>query len=265
MAGHLNLLLIVTLLFAAFTMPSFAQDDDPFGPDRRPQNDLVPPGFRPLVEHAGITRVLMPPNAKMIRARIEKALATTVEDMKFVDTPLFEVVQRISREIDIPVFLDEAGIDLVGIAPDDKVTYTISHEQLHVALESMLKKWKLTYIIQEEVLVITSEEVATEHRGILLRLQRGRDELKSMLEKGEPLPVQSPEQEFDSDKVVVHIYPITFDLLTAEQAKELLELTLEDIEWNEPHYIKAIGQALVVKQTEQVHWQIFEVLRDLAE
>ena len=265
MVGHLNKLLIVALLIAASATPSFAQDDDPFGPDRRPQNDPFPADPRPLVEHGGITRVPMPLKPNMIRAKIEKALATTVEEMKFVDTPLYEVVQRISREINIPVFLDIHGIDLVGIAPDEKLTYTISREQLHLALESMLKKLELTYFIQEEVLVITSEEVAAEQRGILLRLQRGRDELKSMLEKGDPLPIQSPEQKHDLDEVSVHIYPITFDLLTAEQAKEVLELTLEGIVWNEPHYIKAIGQTLVIKQTEQVHWQIVEVLGDLAE
>lgn len=265
MAGHLNLLLIVALLIAASATPSFAQDDDPFGPDRRAQNGPFKPNPTPQVEKTGITRVLMPPKPKMIRAKIEKALATTVEDMKFVEMPLDEAVQWISNKFGIPVFLDVEALDLVGVGPDEEIFYMILHEQLAMALQSMLKQLKLTYFIQEEVLVVTTEDVAAEQRGILLRLQRGRDELKSMLEKGDPLPSQSPEQKHDLDKVSVHIYPITFDSLTTEQAKELLELTLEDIDWNEPYYIKVIGRTLVVKQTAQVHWQIVEVLGDLAE
>jgi hypothetical protein len=90
-------------------------------------------------------------------------------------------------------------------------------------------------------------------------------ELKQLLTKLATVMDQPQATDQDPEEVLIRVYPVTQSAVTAEQAKELLELTLEQIDWSEPLFIKVVGNTLVIKQTAQVHAQINVILNDLVE
>lgn len=94
--------------------------------------------------------------------RIESALRGPLgtNGMNFTDTPLEEVVNLLQEEYGIPIQIDDAALDTSGLAPDEPVTVNLHNVSLRSALRLMLKKLQLTYIIQDEVLMITTPEEA---------------------------------------------------------------------------------------------------------
>ena len=90
------------------------------------------------------------------------------------------------------------------------------------------------------------------------KLRKTLDELEGMLD-------QPPIANDDDNEVSVRVYPLNHSAVNAEQAKELLELAMEGIDWQEPHYIKVVGDTLAIKQTAKVHAHIAAVLTALAE
>ncbi len=95
-------------------------------------------------------------------ARIEKALSGPLRStgLHFSETPLEEVVNLLQEEYGIPIQLDETSLEEVGLAPSEKVTISLNNISLRSALRLMLQKLQLTYIIQDEVLLITTPEEA---------------------------------------------------------------------------------------------------------
>lgn len=76
------------------------------------------------------------------------------------DAPLNEVVKFIRDEYNIEVQLDLVGLDEIGLNPKEPVTADLRHVSLGSALQLMLRPLELTYYIDNEVLVITTDEVA---------------------------------------------------------------------------------------------------------
>ncbi len=95
-------------------------------------------------------------------ARIEKALKSPVRSsgIEFVDTPLSDVVTQLSDDYGIQVQIDPVALDAVGIRPDEPVTVNLHNVSLRSAMRLMLKPLQLTYIIQDEVLMITTPDEA---------------------------------------------------------------------------------------------------------
>ena len=94
--------------------------------------------------------------------RIESALRSPLRGtgLDFTDTPLEEVVNLLQDDYDIPIQIDVPALDEIGIAPDEPVTVNLHGVSLRSALRLMLKNLQLTYIIQDEVLMITTPEAA---------------------------------------------------------------------------------------------------------
>ena len=94
--------------------------------------------------------------------RIESALRSPLRGtgLDFTDTPLEEVVNLLQDDYDIPIQIDVPALDEIGIAPDEPVTINLHGVSLRSALRLMLKNLQLTYIIQDEVLMITTPEAA---------------------------------------------------------------------------------------------------------
>jgi tetratricopeptide (TPR) repeat protein len=94
--------------------------------------------------------------------RIESALRgpLTANGMDFTDTPLEEVVNLLQEEYGIPIQIDDAALEATGLDPTEPVTVQLHNVSLRSALRLMLKKLQLTYIIQDEVLMITTPEEA---------------------------------------------------------------------------------------------------------
>jgi hypothetical protein len=95
-------------------------------------------------------------------SKIRNALVRplTSRGLDFVDTPLEEVVALLQDDYGIPVKLDHAALDEVGLGPEEPVSTNLHHISLRSAMRLMLKQLGLTYVIANEVLMITTPEEA---------------------------------------------------------------------------------------------------------
>jgi hypothetical protein len=101
-------------------------------------------------------------------AKIEKALANPLRSagLGFSETPLTQVAQVLEEEYGFPVRLDVSALDEIGIGPEEPVTFSMNGISLRSALRLMLQHLQLTYSIQNEVLFITTPEVAEQELRI---------------------------------------------------------------------------------------------------
>jgi von Willebrand factor type A domain len=96
-------------------------------------------------------------------ARILKELDEPT-DMDFVETPLKDVAAAISiRHNNIPIVLDLKAITDAGGSADTPITFQLKGISLKSALRRMLTDHELNFIIDNEVLLITSDTKAKEH------------------------------------------------------------------------------------------------------
>jgi hypothetical protein len=91
-----------------------------------------------------------------------KVLAALAEDtrMEFIETPLEQVVAFLRDQHNINIELDKASLDEIGIGTDVPVTLSLKGVSLRSALQLMLRDLGLTYIAENEVLVIVTPESA---------------------------------------------------------------------------------------------------------
>jgi hypothetical protein len=93
------------------------------------------------------------------REAIEKALAEPTE-LEFVETPLSDVVEFLQNKHRITIQFNKKALDDVGIGSDTPITKSLVGITLRSALRLMLQELDLTYIIDNEVLLITTPENA---------------------------------------------------------------------------------------------------------
>ncbi len=94
--------------------------------------------------------------------RINNALANSLKPtgLEFTEEPLENVVNFLQDEYDIPIQLDTLALEDAGLTTDEPVTVNLQNITLRSALRLMLKNKQLTYIIRDEVLIITTPEEA---------------------------------------------------------------------------------------------------------
>jgi hypothetical protein len=133
---------------------------DPFGDGgaRAPRSeDAAANGSTPPASASSYS----PHDAKQ---RIESVLDQPLrEPLDFVQQPLRDVVTILSETYDIPIQFDNAALDAIAASPDVEVSVQINNVGLRSALDLMLKNAgaeELTYIIDNEVLLITTQEEA---------------------------------------------------------------------------------------------------------
>ncbi len=93
--------------------------------------------------------------------KIEKALASPTE-LQFIETPLSDVVDCLKDYHKIEIQIDKKALDDVGVGTDVPVTADLEGISLRSALALTLRGLELTYVIQDEVLLITTPEAAGE-------------------------------------------------------------------------------------------------------
>ena len=82
---------------------------------------------------------------------------------EFADTPLADVVDFLAGQFDINIQLDEKGLTDAAIDPGVPVTFSLRKPvSLRAALQLILGNLELTYVVKDEVLLITSQEKADE-------------------------------------------------------------------------------------------------------
>jgi hypothetical protein len=93
-----------------------------------------------------------------IRAVLASPLKST--GLEFTETPLEQIVHQLQEEYGISIQLDVPALSDAGLNPQEPVTINVHNVSLRSALRIMLKQHQLTYIIQNEVLTITTPEQA---------------------------------------------------------------------------------------------------------
>jgi hypothetical protein len=94
--------------------------------------------------------------------KIEQALAAPLHKtgLDYADQPLQDVVTQLADEYGIPIHVNQTALKDAGISTDAPVTVSIHNISLQSALRLMLKSHQLAYVIQDEVLSITTPEDA---------------------------------------------------------------------------------------------------------
>ncbi len=88
---------------------------------------------------------------------IQRALSREV-DVRFSDTPLAEAVQMLADLAGVNVHLDQNGLAAEAITSDTPINISLSKPvSLRSALNLILEPLRLSYVIDNEVLLITSE------------------------------------------------------------------------------------------------------------
>lgn len=120
------------------------------------------------------------PVLRQTRASIEAAAERRIEatldsplraPIDFVGQPLSDVVRVMSEDYQIPIVIDIAALDAVASSPDVEVTFSIGNVALRSALELMLQsvgEGDLTYIVDNEVLMITTHEEAEKRLEVVV-------------------------------------------------------------------------------------------------
>ncbi len=79
--------------------------------------------------------------------------------LEFESEPLAKVIDYLGKLTDINIVLDQTGLAEEGVTTDTPVTIKLLHEiQLRSALKLILEELHLNYVIEDEVLKITSEQ-----------------------------------------------------------------------------------------------------------
>lgn len=78
--------------------------------------------------------------------------------LEFIDTPLSEVIEYLKDLHQIEIQLDKKALEELGVAPDTPITKNLKGISLRSALRLMLGEMDLTYLVTDEVLLITSKD-----------------------------------------------------------------------------------------------------------
>lgn len=98
--------------------------------------------------------------AAELQIRRELAKSTTVD---FVETPLMEVAVFLEDLHQIQIEVDANAMDSSGVATDTPITCSLTNVTLHAVLRQVLEPFDLTYLIENEILLITTRDVAQSH------------------------------------------------------------------------------------------------------
>jgi len=99
------------------------------------------------------------PAATAARTRIELELGKTTQ-LDYLEMSLKDVVDDISIRHDLPIILDRRALEETGIDVDTPISLVLKGIALRSALRHVLSRFDLTYVIRDEVLLITTAEQA---------------------------------------------------------------------------------------------------------
>lgn len=165
MRNLMNLLSLVCLLTLSAT--AFAQKSDPFGGDPfagNPFSDGRHDRAAKSKEVAAKAEATRTPSEALWRIR---AALDEQTSQSFVELPLSDVVQIISETHDIPLVVDNRALEEIGLSAEEPVSLTLNKISLRSFLHLMLLELDLTYVIKDEVMIVTTVESALEDHRVL--------------------------------------------------------------------------------------------------
>lgn len=90
-----------------------------------------------------------------ISAKLSHKAAVNIQQV-----PLVKVIEGFADEHQIPIWINESELDLIGINSDIEVSLQLPSATLRHALQLMLRPMELTYIVRNSVLEITTIDSA---------------------------------------------------------------------------------------------------------
>ncbi len=156
--------------------------------------------------------------------------STTVE---FLDLPLEECLNHLQESHGIQIWTDTATLADEGIALDQPLTLKLTGVRLESILNLLLRPCQLEWIIQDEVLKITTATWSFEHPQVAAY------EVQNLLDAGH----------------------LSKDLI------ESIKTCIQPLSWKEEFQagIALSGGVLIIRQSQQVHGEIGRLLADLDE
>src|SRR5581483_3575519 len=95
------------------------------------------------------------PNETKIPASLDERT-----ELDFADQPLSDVIEYLQQRHEINIQLDNKALSDAGVGSDTPITRSIKNITLRSALKLLLSELDLTYVIRNEVLMITSKTEA---------------------------------------------------------------------------------------------------------
>ena len=89
--------------------------------------------------------------------KIDEALDSPTQ-LEFIETPLQDVIDYLKDFHDIEIQIDKRALEGVGLGTDTPITKNLKGISLRSALKLLLREQDLTYVVQDEVLLITTQE-----------------------------------------------------------------------------------------------------------
>ncbi|HUT09423.1 MAG TPA: hypothetical protein VMY42_02920 [Thermoguttaceae bacterium] len=183
--------------------------------------------------------------------KIEEALDSPTQ-LEFIECPLQDVIDYLKDYHEIEIQIDARALQDVGIGTDTPITRNLKGVSLRSALTLMLRELDLTFLIENEVLMITTPEEAE------CRLTTKIYPVGDVITRADVAAFDAPDQGGES---------ADYDSLI-----EMITSTIEPVSWADvggpgsiaPMTVRGT-EILVIAQTYQIHRKIAALLAELRE
>ncbi len=140
-----------------------------------PFDDRVPLQFGPVTEWNQLSRrraeLMQELSARRSpeELKVERALQNTRVNARFIKRPLREVLDLLSLEAGVHIHIHEEGLNAEAVTSDTPVTLNLPNGEvrLKTALDLLLKDLHLSYVIQDDVIRVTSQHVHDENVNVV--------------------------------------------------------------------------------------------------
>jgi hypothetical protein len=215
--------------------PKLQQSSDPFADDAKPAKRPAKTPKKPVGKEMKLA---------VGEAAINKALGKLTE-VDFTETPLNDVIEYLRQCHHIEIKIDNRALSDAGVGADSPVTISLKGVSLRSVLNLMLRELSLTWMIKDEVLMITTPEEA------------GNDLITKVYDVADLVVCR------DEHDAIADDYDSLIDLITAT----VKPTTWEGVGGPGSAAGKSLGTAkvLVVTQTRDVHDEITKLLAEIRE
>ncbi len=134
-----------------------------------------------LVATCGVVSALEPwPSVRPSTSAAEEKIVAALKELTtvaFIETPLEDALSYLERQHDINIKLDRGALEDFGVGTDTPISQNLSGVRLSSALRLMLHEHDLSFLVRDEVLLITTVAVARNQSVVRMydvaRLLRG--------------------------------------------------------------------------------------------
>ncbi|PHS18327.1 MAG: hypothetical protein COA78_02330 [Blastopirellula sp.] len=91
---------------------------------------------------------------------IQEKLTRPIKEVNFKETSLQEVMDFLSQEIDLNIFISERALDEIGLSVNHKISGHWKATSAMIILHDLLHEYDLAFMMHDDVVVITSPDKA---------------------------------------------------------------------------------------------------------